>query len=163
VNPTIDLFMQNAPRVGAHAIFAENREQLASTLLNILADEESVYFPCISDLEKTLAAGCPRRVNDYFGATATVEEATAAIAETGTIVSTSAKGRPVQATLLPAHHVALVSRTNVFQTVDDFFASCMDPLPANITLITGPSRTADIELTLTVGVHGPKRVDIIVF
>jgi L-lactate dehydrogenase complex protein LldG len=70
--------------------------------------------------------------------------------------------RAVQAGLLPAHHVAIVSRERIFATLDDCFASFKEDPPTNITLVTGPSRTADIELTLAIGVHGPEKLDIIV-
>jgi L-lactate dehydrogenase complex protein LldG len=95
-------------------------------------------------------------------ATATVEEVVAGIAETGSIVVTSANDRAVQASLLPMSHVAILSASNIFETLDDFFNGIGNTIPSNITFITGPSRTADIELTLTIGVHGPEKVFIIV-
>jgi hypothetical protein len=63
----------------------------------------------------------------------------------------SAGGRAVQAGLLPAHHVAIVRRERIFETLDDLFAAVSGAPPTNITLVTGPSRTADIELTLAIG------------
>ena len=68
----------------------------------------------------------------------------------------------MQASLLPLQHVAIVPREKIFATLDDFLTEYATVSPTNITLITGPSRTADIELELEIGVHGPERLDIIV-
>jgi len=57
--------------------------------------------------------------------------------------------------------VAIVRGERIFGTLDDFFATFAGAPPTNVTLVTGPSRTADIELTLAIGVHGPERLDII--
>ena len=88
----------------------------------------------------------------------------AVIAETGTLVMLSGAGRPRAASLLPPVHVCIVRRAEMFMTMGEYFAR----RPATIataaccTFITGPSRTADIELTLTVGVHGPRKVIVVV-
>ena len=88
----------------------------------------------------------------------------AVIAETGSLVMLSGAGKPRAASLLPPVHVAIVRRAEMFMTMGEYFAR----RPATIataaccTFITGPSRTADIELTLTVGVHGPGKVIVIV-
>jgi len=88
----------------------------------------------------------------------------AVIAETGTLVMLSGAGRPRAASLLPPVHVCIVRRSEMFMTMGEYFAR----RPATIataaccTFITGPSRTADIELTLTVGVHGPRKVIVVV-
>jgi L-lactate dehydrogenase complex protein LldG len=58
--------------------------------------------------------------------------------------------------------VAVVPAEKVYATLDDFFLRRSDSMTANITLETGPSRTADIELTLTIGVHGPARLSVII-
>lgn len=87
-----------------------------------------------------------------------------AVAETGSLVLFAAPGRSRAVSLLPPVHVALVERRNVCFSMADLFEIYRDRLTgtAACTVITGPSRTADIELTLTLGIHGPGRVLVIV-
>jgi L-lactate dehydrogenase complex protein LldG len=89
-----------------------------------------------------------------------------AIAETGTLVLRSGAGRPRSTSLLPPVHVAVLDAGGLIESLAQlavFLESWHEGDPAawqgaNINLITGPSRTADIELTLTRGVHGPREV-----
>ena len=89
-----------------------------------------------------------------------------AIAETGTLVLRSAAGQPRSTSLLPACHVALFDRAVLVETLEQagialeawHDGAVPDGRGAVINFITGPSRTADIELTLTRGVHGPREV-----
>ena len=92
-----------------------------------------------------------------------------AIAETGTLVLVSGAGRPRSTSLLPPYHIAVFDRTALVESLRQvgvfLEAWHRDAAPpgtgAVINFITGPSRTADIELTLTRGVHGPKEVHAI--
>lgn len=88
----------------------------------------------------------------------------AAIAETGSLVLFSGQGKSRLVSLLPPVHVALLDRNRLCFTMAEFFAWHADRLRTctACTVITGPSRTADIELTLTLGMHGPARVVVIV-
>ena len=88
----------------------------------------------------------------------------AAIAETGSLVLLSGKGRSRAISLLPALHLAVVRRQDVVFGMGDFFASNAARLDASscCTFVTGPSRTADIELTLTLGVHGPGKLVVVI-
>jgi L-lactate dehydrogenase complex protein LldG len=89
-----------------------------------------------------------------------------ALAETGTLILLSGSGRPRSTSLLPDVHVAVFGRDRLLETLEQvgimLEALHADPdramSGAMINFITGPSRTADIELTLTRGVHGPKEV-----
>ena len=88
-----------------------------------------------------------------------------AIAETGTLMVCSRPGQERVASLLPPMHVAIVERRQIVPDLIDAFALLhqrgLDNLPSNIALITGPSKTGDIELQLTTGVHGPKHWRVI--
>ena len=92
-----------------------------------------------------------------------------AIAETGTLVLVSGAGRPRSTSLLPPYHVAIFDRTALVESLrqvgvllEAWHGDGRAPAGgASINFITGPSRTADIELTLTRGVHGPKEVHAI--
>jgi L-lactate dehydrogenase complex protein LldG len=89
-----------------------------------------------------------------------------ALGETGTMILRSGPGRPRSTSLLPATHVAVFDRTALVETlaqVGVFLEAwhADEAAGAMINFITGPSRTADIELTLTRGVHGPKEVHAI--
>lgn len=89
--------------------------------------------------------------------------ASAALAETGTIVIESGPGRSRLATLLPPTHVALVPTSCLTTDLFTWIGGCRDTLPASLTLVSGPSKTADIEQTLAVGVHGPRRFVAILY
>lgn len=89
-----------------------------------------------------------------------------ALAETGTMILVSGAGRPRSTSLLPPTHVAVFDRRRLLESLEQVgivlealhVDSARAMSGAVINFITGPSRTADIELTLTRGVHGPKEV-----
>jgi L-lactate dehydrogenase complex protein LldG len=64
--------------------------------------------------------------------------------------------------LLPPVHFVLLPESRILPSIFDWSAQLPDPLPSNVVLVSGPSKTADIEQTLVVGVHGPKRLIVIV-
>jgi len=88
----------------------------------------------------------------------------AAIAETGSLVVIPGDGRPRAASLLPFVHIAIVERSRIYFGMGQFFESEAARISESsyINVITGPSRTADIELQLTLGVHGPGRVIVVI-
>jgi L-lactate dehydrogenase complex protein LldG len=89
--------------------------------------------------------------------------ALAGLADTGTIVMASGSGRPRLSWLLPPVHVALLPLERLYASLDDFL-SRSDPAvraSANVALVTGPSRSGDIEMILTRGVHGPGAVHVV--
>jgi len=156
------LFLENAAKAAAGTHSVSDAGDLLAALGRVVAMDSPVYCPGVTELEKAAAPLFPVRAADFASAAVTVEEVFGAIAETGTIVCASSGGRAVQAGLLPAHHVAIVRKERIFETLDDLFAAVAGAPPTNLTLVTGPSRTADIELTLAIGVHGPEKLDIIV-
>lgn len=95
--------------------------------------------------------------------------ALAGVAETGSLLMASGPGRPQTASLLPEIHLALLPKERLFATLSQAF-SCLrrGELPeaasaSVVTLISGPSRTADIEMTLTIGVHGPGELHVVCY
>jgi len=91
-------------------------------------------------------------------ASAGIQAAEYAIAETGTLVQTSGGGKTLLPGLATDVHVALLTPAAFVDRMEECLAALANNPPRNISFITGPSRTADIELTLTIGVHGPGKV-----
>jgi len=105
---------------------------------------------------------------DHGLSTAEIEEAegvvtaaTCGVADSGTIVlhHSPAEGRRVL-TLLPDWHLCILRASQVVQTLPEYFDGCPQP-PALVTTISGPSATADIEMTRIKGVHGPRFLHVI--
>ena len=86
-----------------------------------------------------------------------------AIADSGTIAVVSGPGRSRLASLLPPVHVAVLDARRIHASLADLLSAHPTIVDegSNFVLITGPSRTADIEMTLTTGVHGPGEVHVI--
>jgi L-lactate utilization protein LutC len=91
-----------------------------------------------------------------------------AVAETGSVVIVPRRGLSRLVSLVPPVHLALVRTQDVVETLDDLFSLRRleyyrngGDMGSYLNFITGPSRTADIEQTLVVGVHGPKEVHLV--
>jgi L-lactate dehydrogenase complex protein LldG len=89
--------------------------------------------------------------------------ADAGLAETGSVVLAAGPGRPRMASLLVPVHVAVLRVDRLVDSISGLLATRGDLVAAgsNLVAITGPSRTADIEHTLSRGVHGPGEVHVI--
>jgi L-lactate dehydrogenase complex protein LldG len=92
-----------------------------------------------------------------------------AIAETGTLALSALPGQMRGVSLLPPVHVAVASSEQIVATLADCLAlfqvegpSLQARLSSCVSFITGPSRTGDIELSLTVGVHGPGELHLVI-
>lgn len=115
------------------------------------------------DLPKEALAGAAER-RAIAAAEVGVTGVDAAIAETGSLVLVSSADHPRSASLVTPHHVAVVRRGEIVPTLGAALARISASIPAAsaIHVITGPSRTADIELQLTLGVHGPGALAVVV-
>jgi L-lactate dehydrogenase complex protein LldG len=90
----------------------------------------------------------------------------AAIAETGTLVLTSGPERPTTLNFLPETHIVVLRVGQVVGAMEEVWAELRrrhgpGQMPRTVNLVTGPSRSADIEQTLQMGAHGPRRLHII--
>lgn len=83
-----------------------------------------------------------------------------AIAETGTLVVPSGKGQMLSASLLPEIHIAIVQSSQIVLSLEEGLRCDEVRAAASVALVSGPSRTADIEMTLTIGVHGPGELHV---
>ncbi len=89
-----------------------------------------------------------------------------ALAETGTLVLASGQARGRGLSLAPRHHIALLPQERILPSLDQFLDLYSDGESflfqgSAVTFISGASRTADIELNLVLGAHGPKELSVI--
>jgi len=84
--------------------------------------------------------------------------ALAGIASSGSVVLTSGVGRPLTVSLLPEFHIVVLQKEKIYSKLAEVLCLPQVRQATTSVVITGPSRTADIEMALTIGVHGPKEV-----
>ena len=84
-----------------------------------------------------------------------VTKAICGLADTGSILVADGKGGPLQASLLPGIHVAVLCASNILPSLEKAMSLPVMRQSRAAVVITGPSRTADIEMSLTIGMHGP--------
>jgi L-lactate dehydrogenase complex protein LldF len=87
-----------------------------------------------------------------------VTRAVCGLADTGSILETEGPGYPLHASLLPEIHIAVLKKSDILPTMKNAMSVVREKGVS--VFITGPSRTADIEMTLTIGVHGPSEVHV---
>ncbi|MEI6778695.1 MAG: lactate utilization protein [Chloroflexales bacterium] len=101
--------------------------------------------------------------------TVCISGADVGIAESGSLLLCHGPGRPRLASLLAPYHIAVLRSDQIVRGLGDALAHVRARYgtdiftdTSNLTLITGPSRTADIEMTLSLGIHGPQEIHVIV-
>jgi L-lactate dehydrogenase complex protein LldG len=154
----VDAFKQNVEAVDGHCLVVQTEEELTRILKDFGGRIATSDAPLWNRL------GFASSNSNIFEIDVGITTAQAAIAETGTLVLDSARERNRLISLVPPVHVAIVDSSSIFSTLAEALAfihqdGTISPV---VTFITGPSRTADIELTLAIGVHGPQELYVIV-
>lgn len=93
-----------------------------------------------------------------------VQHAFAGIAETGTLMLPSAPDRPTTLNLLADSEIVVLDQSRLvgsYEEAWDLLRQELGEMPRNVMLVTGPSRSADIEQTLELGAHGPRRLHVV--
>jgi L-lactate dehydrogenase complex protein LldG len=90
-----------------------------------------------------------------------VSEALYGLADTGSVVLAASPDEPRARSLLPFVHVSRLSEDRILPGLEELFEAVGGNLPSALAIVTGPSRSADIEQTLVVGVHGPGDVHVV--
>jgi L-lactate dehydrogenase complex protein LldG len=95
---------------------------------------------------------------------AALSEATCGIAETGTLVFVSGAQQPASWHFLPGREIALIPRARIVSRLEDAVGLLGASFDAStINLVTGPSRTGDIEQTIERGAHGPRALHVLIY
>jgi L-lactate dehydrogenase complex protein LldF len=137
---------------GCQEILAWDRACLPEGMLDRLQDAGIlVVHPAADDK--------PQAARILVGLTGAI----AAAAETGSIAMTGGSGRPLAASLLPEVHIAVLRKKSVVAGLDELLRLPELTQAAAAVLVSGPSRTADIEMTLTIGVHGPGELIVLCY
>lgn len=138
---------------------------------------QAVVWPALSSLDwqgagLAVEARPPKRDESQGADPVGITGCFAAIAETGTLVLLSSSETPASTHLLPATHIALVPASRIVATMEDAFAlmrrergsggATGSMMPRAVNMVSGPSRTGDIEQTIVLGAHGPFRVHLVV-
>ena len=154
------LFKANVESVAGHCVITTD---VADVLRQIITDLRAQRI-AVSDAPELAEFGVIPGRDEIFDFDVGITRAQAAIAETGTLVLDSSRERNRLVSVVPPVHIAIVAASRIYATLADVLAMLQDgkELSPTITLITGPSRTADIELTLTIGVHGPQQLYVII-
>jgi L-lactate dehydrogenase complex protein LldG len=90
-----------------------------------------------------------------------VSRALYGLADTGSVVLGASPDEPRARSLLPYVHVSLLREDRILPGLEELFEALGGELPSALAIVTGPSRSADIEQKLAVGVHGPGEVHVV--
>lgn len=175
------------PQAGQVELFCTMAEQFGATLARVsdygeVAGEVSGYLRS-RNLPAAIRMGADKRLKSAGweteknlelrhgpsdgGDLAGVSHATAGIAETGTVAMMSGQDNPTTINFLPEHHIVVIKAADIKGDMESVWSMVREKqgkgeMPRALNLITGPSRSGDIEQTILLGAHGPRALHVIV-
>lgn len=165
-------FIEEAEKLSCYVYPAEDNNEALTKLLTLVDDVDAVLawddehlpFPIRDALsENNVSVASPTDSKTSVGITGV----DVALVATGSLIVSSGKGKARSASLLPDKHIALVNASQLLPDVESWIQSQRDSgarafkESSNTTIISGPSKTADIAQELIKGAHGPRQVHII--
>jgi L-lactate dehydrogenase complex protein LldG len=182
----VDSIVQFAARlrsVDGHDHGPVRPDQVAGLVHDLVEAAELEAFVCWNDVERygvvaRLESAGARRVSGDLGSddggrkqrlgalagrVAGITGADAGLVESGSIVLRSGPGRPRSASLLAETHIVILPVVRLFRSLPHYLAQHPGAVGgiSNLVVVTGPSRTGDIEQQLTLGVHGPQALHVV--
>ena len=165
-------FTTEAAKVDCTVHEAQTNEAAISEILQIVADDQTIsswdlaHIP-LPGLAAALDAANIACVGQDASVRVGLTGVDAALATTGSLVILSGNGRPRAASLLPLIHIAVVAASQILPDLESWWAAQKAAglektrQHSNISVITGPSRTADIAMQLVMGMHGPRELHLV--
>ena len=172
--------LMEAMRTEVHFTAANNWETKLSEILDQRNVKSLLYAPR-TDIGQSLenhwknASGHALQLIPYesdieqlkesvFNMDAGITSAVGAIAETGALILWPSEKEPRLMSIVPTIHIAVLNADTIHNTLLDAMQKNNWPerMPTNVVLVSGPSKTADIEMTLAFGVHGPKELIVLI-
>jgi L-lactate dehydrogenase complex protein LldG len=164
-----ETFCENLKLIGANCKIVSNLKDARNEIENLIF-EKSAKTIAISDSDSV--TNIAQTINADFIQNASAEElfsceigitsAQFGIAETGTLVIESDKEFNRLTSLIPPVHICILEASKLRNNLGEILAELNKNLSKSVTFITGQSRTSDIELTLALGVHGPKELFVFI-
>jgi L-lactate dehydrogenase complex protein LldG len=162
------LFAQNFTQLLGKFIFCINQQELAAALQNITATNKWQHVYCVeNNLQQTLLNIGYTNLNtsSLKDCDVSITTCECLVARTGTIVMSSAQQSGRTTSVYAPVHICIATTKQLVYDVKEALLLMKEKYPGNMpsftTFASGPSRTADIEKTLVVGIHGPKEVYVL--
>ncbi len=180
----VDTFVNEITKVSGKAIILKSEDEMKDYVIRLVEENsakslaiwESDFLKQINLREfleiKGLKFASLNSKEEMAEADIGITEADFGIADTGTLVLIANEKQPRSVSLIPPIHVAILQSDVILEKMEDVFAILKNSLDETgsiakltscITFITGPSRTGDIELNITLGVHGPKELFVLIY
>jgi L-lactate dehydrogenase complex protein LldG len=162
-------FKTNLELIGGEVILCRNREEVSSQIKHICEEKNQDYVFCTDPILQELA-GEAGQINsgeeDFLQLNIGLTGCEFLVAHLGSVLISSAQISGRRLNVFPEIHIVVASQSQLTNYLDDAMEKLQEKykngLPSLISNITGPSRTADIEKTLVMGMHGPKSLIVII-
>lgn len=175
----VELFKSSLEAVDGHGIVVHNESDVVRALTDIITRLQRTDLqarriaisdsPKVERLVRNISVNVDEvaitpSASNVFTFDIGISGAQAGIAETGTLLLDSSRERHRLVSLVPPVHIAILDASQIVATLGEALSTLRqeEQVSPIVTLVTGPSRTADIELTLAIGVHGPQELYVIV-
>jgi hypothetical protein len=157
-----ELFMARLAEAGGVAKLVGSRAE-AYDLVQAVVAGRAVLVQDHPDLAGLETGGTVPE--DPWDAEVGVTGALAAAADTGTVALGASPGTPRRTSVLPAVHVVVLPLSRLTPSYADLIdvLDLLDPKPSGMQLVTGPSRSGDIEMAMIQGMHGPREVHVVLY